>query len=58
MCSHEKRQEHGPLIASLIHEIHLRMTRCLLIATFYLLSGTELSLLREFLDNMLSKGFI
>jgi len=40
------------------HEIHLENDQMPPHSHIYLLSGTELSLLREFLDNMLSKGFI
>ena len=39
------------------HEIHLENDQTPH-SHIYLLSGTELSLLCEFLDNMLGKGFI
>jgi len=40
------------------HEIHIENDQTPPHSHIYLLSGTELGLLREFLDNMLSKGFI
>jgi len=40
------------------HEIQLENDQTPPDSHIYPLSGTELSLLHEFLDNMLSKGFI
>ena len=40
------------------HKIHLENDQIPHHSHIYPLSGTELSLLQEFLDNMLSKGFI
>jgi len=40
------------------HEIHLENYQAPPHSHIYLLSGTELSLLCELLDDMLSKGFI
>ena len=40
------------------HEIHLENDQMPPHSHIYLLSGTELGLLREFLDDMLGKGFI
>jgi len=58
MYSQGKRLRTCLLIVSLTMKFTSRMTRHLLIATFYPLSGAELGLLREFLDDMLGKGFI
>ena len=40
------------------HQIHLENDQTPPHSHIYLLSGTELSLLREFIDDMLGKGFI
>src|SRR5882724_5307180 len=40
------------------HEIHIKNNQTPPHSHIYLLSGTELCLLHEFLDDMLSKGFI
>jgi len=40
------------------HEIHLENDQTPPHSHIYLLSGTELGLLHEFFDDMLSKGFI
>jgi len=57
MCSQEKRLRTCLLIASLTMIFTSRMTRHLLTAHLPT-SGTELVLLREFLDDILGKGFI
>src|SRR5882724_4357244 len=54
MCSHEKRLRTCPRIASLI----MKFTSTPPHSHIYPLSGTELCLLHEFLDDMLGKGFI
>src|SRR5882724_12937942 len=56
MCSHEKRLRTCPLIVSLIMKFTLRMTRCLLIATYTCsLAQSSVSFV-NFLTTFLERG--